>query len=218
MLQPIDNMQGDHLWYLVGLITADGCLYKDGRHIEITSKEYAFLETIKSELGFKNRIGIKYSGIKKRYYRIQLANKRFYNFLLSVGLMPRKSLIISKIQVPQAYFNDFLRGVIDGDGSIKCWVHPSNKKEQMSLCITSASSAFIAWLNECICDLYSVKGRIHKECTGNWLLKYGKMAAREILRQCYYKGCLGLERKIIKAQQVVTSYRGWGTSKLIHIG
>ena len=35
------------LWYLVGLITADGFLSKDGRHIDITAKDYKFLKKIK---------------------------------------------------------------------------------------------------------------------------------------------------------------------------
>jgi hypothetical protein len=215
MSQLIDNVQKNHLWYFIGLIAADGCLYKDGRHIEITSKEHAFLVSIKSAVGLKNKIGTKYSGCKKPYYRIQIADKKFYNFLLSVGLMPRKSSIISKIQVPILYFADFLRGVIDGDGSIKCWKHPSNHKEQMVLSITSASYPFIAWLDVSIFHLCKVRGRIYKECTGNWLLKYGKMAAREILQRCYYPGCLGLDRKTVKAQQVINSYRGWKKSKLV---
>jgi hypothetical protein len=215
MLKFTERLNGRYLWYLIGLITADGCLYKDGRHIEITSKEHAFLVAIKSAVGLKNKIGIKYSGSKRRYYRIQIADKNFYNFLLSVGLMPHKSSIIGKIQVPMLYFADFLRGVIDGDGSIKCWQHPGNNKEQMVLSITSASYSFIAWLNVYIFRLCKVEGRIYKECTGNWLLKYGKMAAREILQRCYYPGCLGLDRKILKAQQVINSYRGWKKSKLV---
>jgi hypothetical protein len=215
MLQFIDSVDERHLWYFVGLITADGCLYKDGRHVEITSKEYVFLNKIKNALSLKNKIGIKYNSFKQRSYRMQIANKHFYDFLLSIGLMPNKSSILKSIKIPQAYFRDFLRGVIDGDGSIKYWTHPGNRKEQISLCITSASEGFIAWLRERILCFYKAKGRIHKECTGNWLLKYGKMSARKILKECYYVHCLGLDRKITKAQRVIHSYQGWRKSKLI---
>lgn len=33
------NIEGANLWYLVGLITSDGCLSKDGRHVDITAKK-----------------------------------------------------------------------------------------------------------------------------------------------------------------------------------
>ena len=54
------NIIGANLWYLVGLITSDGCLSSDGRHIDITAKEYEFLEKIKQATGISNKIGIKY--------------------------------------------------------------------------------------------------------------------------------------------------------------
>ena len=37
----------EKLWYLVGLITADGCLSPDGRHIDITAKYREFLKQLK---------------------------------------------------------------------------------------------------------------------------------------------------------------------------
>lgn len=53
------KIQGPNLWYLVGLITSDGCLSKDGRHIDITSKDYKFLSKIKDFLGLTIKIGTK---------------------------------------------------------------------------------------------------------------------------------------------------------------
>ncbi|MBU0895403.1 MAG: LAGLIDADG family homing endonuclease, partial [Candidatus Omnitrophica bacterium] len=54
------NITGSNLWYLVGLITSDGCLSSDGRHIDITSKDYELLEKIKMATGITNKIGSKY--------------------------------------------------------------------------------------------------------------------------------------------------------------
>ncbi len=58
------KIEGSNLWYLVGLITTDGCLSSDGRHIDITSKDYAFLQEIKDCLGIGNKIGSKYNYYK----------------------------------------------------------------------------------------------------------------------------------------------------------
>lgn len=210
------KIKGTNLWYLVGLITSDGCLSSDGRHIDITSKDHNFLKHLVERLTITNKIGIKNKGTNKETYRIQIANRNFYEFLSSIGLMPNKSLVISSIDVPLRYFVDFLRGLIDGDGCVRNWIHPSNKKEQWSLRIYSGSESFIRWLNNTIESLLKVKGRIYREKATKWILKYGKMAAREIVKRCYYKGCFGLQKKIILSRDCIESYRGWAKSKTVN--
>ncbi len=72
------KITGSNLWYLVGLITSDGCLSSDGRHIDITSSNYEFLQRIKSLIGIGNKIGTKSGGKKQKAFRIQMANRYFY--------------------------------------------------------------------------------------------------------------------------------------------
>jgi intein/homing endonuclease len=205
---------------LVGLITTDGCLSSDGRHIDITSNNYEFLEGIKNLTGLSNKIGVKYGAKKKKAFRIQIANKNFYDFLLSIGLMPNKSLVIRNIDVPKMYFVDFLRGLIDGDGCIRGWIHPSNKKEQWSLRIYSPSLPFMEWLQKSVERIFRVRGRIHlnqrkKPNAALFVLKYGKVAAKVILNRCYYKNALTLDRKARLARKCCLSYIGWKQSKIV---
>lgn len=80
------NIKGANLWYFVGLIVTDGCLSPDGRHIDVTSKEHPFLQKIKDTLCLNNRIGIKYNGRGQKSFHIQIANRNFYDFLLSIGI------------------------------------------------------------------------------------------------------------------------------------
>lgn len=209
------NIKGPNLWYLVGLIASDGCLCKDGRHIDITAKEKDFLQRIKKNLGLVNKVCAKNKGTSKQAYRIQIANKGFYEFLLSIGLTQNKSLTIGELKVPNEYFIDFVRGEIDGDGCIRKWKHPSNQGEQWSLRICSGSEKFIRWLEATSEILLRIKGKIHKQSDTQWILKYGKMAARKIAEKCYYKNCLGLERKIKLAQECSRSYSGWDRSKTV---
>jgi len=54
------------LAYVVGLITSDGCLYNDGRHLSITSKDRDLLNTVKKILGLKVKIGYKTSGFSDK--------------------------------------------------------------------------------------------------------------------------------------------------------
>jgi len=210
----LDIKQAD-LWYLVGLITSDGYLSKDGRHIDITSKEYDFLQNIVNRLKLNNKVTPKTSGSGGTAYRIQIANQNFYDFLLSIELMPNKSLVLRDIDVLQQYFIDFLRGVIDGDGSIRQWVHPSNAGKQWSLRIYSSSKIFIVWLRQQIEVLLNARGKLYEDEKTTHTLKYGKMAAREILSECYYEGCFGLQRKIALAKDCALSDRGWSKSKTV---
>ncbi len=199
----------------MGLITSDGCLSPDGRHIDITSKDRDFLKGLTEKLNITNRVTVKNSGTKKQAYHIQFANRNFYDFLQSIGLTPRKSLTIDSLDIPGIYFLDFLRGMIDGDGCIRKWTHPTNKREQWSLRVYSGSAPFIRWLADAIEFSLRAKGRIYKNKgrrSRDCVLKYGKMAAREIVKKCYYDGCVGLERKRLLAQECVGSYKGWSKS------
>ena len=105
--------------------------------------------------------------------------------------------------------------MIDGDGSIRSWAHTINKREQWSLRVYSGSKEFVKWLSDTIACLLEVFGRIHNSRNNLWVLKYGKMAAKEILGRCYYKNCLGLESKIKLAQDCCGAHTGWTQSKTV---
>ena len=105
--------------YVLGLITADGCLikHKNGhRSLDITLKDKRLLEDIKKLLNSEHKIGKKTRG-----YRLQIKNKTLYNDLYSLGLTPRKSKTIRFPAVPPKYLSDFVRGYFDGDGSVCVW-------------------------------------------------------------------------------------------------
>ncbi|MCK9613981.1 MAG: LAGLIDADG family homing endonuclease [Candidatus Omnitrophica bacterium] len=211
------NIKGKKLWYLVGLITSDGNLSPDGRHIDITSSDYEFLQRVINLIGIKNKIGIKYGKDKLKSFHVQIANKNFYEFLLAIGLTPKKSLTIGAVKVAREFFPDFLRGLIDGDGSIRSWKHPTNFSEQWSLRIYSGSRKFLEWLDKKIQKYLEVYGKIHRNDKRNaiYVLKFGKMAAREVLKSCYYKNNFSLERKNKLAQECICSRMGWQKSKTV---
>lgn len=209
------NLQNPSFWYLVGLITSDGCLSNDGRHIDITSKDEHFLSGLRDELRLSSRVCKKYNSQHQQAFHIQISNKTFYDFLLSVGLKPKKSLTIETLNIPDRFFADFLRGLIGGDGCIRRWLHSSNQKEQWSLRIYSGSQKFIEWLKENTQRLFGIQGRIHQGANNLWILKFGKMAAQVLTKKCYYSGCFGLQRKIDLVNLCQSSRRGWMKSKTI---
>jgi hypothetical protein len=211
------EMSDSTRWYMVGLVATDGCLSSDGRHVSITAKDGEFLEALHKEARLFGKVGIKNKGKLNQAHHIQISNTNFYEFLVSKGIFPKKSLTLKSIDVPEEYFSDFCRGVIDGDGSIRKWKHPHNKSEQWSLRIYSASKDFICWIKTKIEETYGASGRIYtaKRIDRNeaHTLKFGKMAAVKILQNCYYQNALTLNRKAKLAQECCSSRMGWTKSK-----
>lgn len=78
--------------YVVGLITTDGNLSKDGRHLELTSKDIEQIRTFKKCLNLKNKISTKRSGYtgRKDIYHIQFGNVILYRFLLSIRIKTKE--------------------------------------------------------------------------------------------------------------------------------
>lgn len=53
----VKKIWSTELAYAVGLLTTDGNLSKDGKHINLTSKDLDQIKTFKKCLGLKNKIG-----------------------------------------------------------------------------------------------------------------------------------------------------------------
>ena len=194
----------NNIGYAVGLITTDGNLSKDGRHIIFVSKDISLVNSFKKCLKLKTKVSVKTSGYSKgtgRYYFIQFGNVNFYRKLLSIGLFPNKSKNISKLLIPKRYFADFLRGHLDGDGTIRCYndpVYPNSRR--LYITFISASLSHIKWLQSQIKKFYGIVGRI-RAIPRAWALVYAKNASISLLHKIYYKRdlpCLCRKKRIVE--------------------
>ncbi len=194
--------------YALGLITSDGNLSPDGRHLAFISTDMDLIDTFKRCLNLKNRVSLKKSGgysesNSKKCYVVQFGNVKLYNFLTDVGLGPNKSKAIGPLLVPPAYFADFLRGLIDGDGSIGYFMHPESKKKQFRIRITSASRRFLEWLRTRLTMTLGIKGSI-EIVPRAFQLNYYKSDSKKIAQFVYYsKDVPCLERKFAKARLMI---------------
>lgn len=87
------------------------------------------------------------------YYRSQLSDRVLHEFLTAAGLTPRKSLTLAGLVFPPSLFWDVVRGLIDGDGSIKSYVHnpiqrayPGYTYERLEVHFHTASLAHAQWI------------------------------------------------------------------------
>lgn len=163
-----------NLAYAVGLLTADGNLSKDGRHIEFCSKDKELVSNFKRSLRLTNKICFKRRSkdSDKKYFRIQFGNVKFYRFLSEIGLFPRKSLILESLLIPREFFAHFLRGLFEGDGSIYAFRHPESQYPQLRVRIISGSKEFLIWLRDSIRKFLRVNGIIRSVPRANELCFY----------------------------------------------
>ncbi len=195
------------LAYAVGLITTDGNLSIDGRHMNLTSKDLQLLKTFKKCLNLNVKIGEKKGGFSDRkYYQVQFGDIIFYRWLLQVGLTPHKSKTISSLKIPNKYFPDFLRGHFDGDGSCySYWDKRWDSSFMFYMNFYSASEKHIIWLREKIKNLIGVNGDLsNKKRRSVFQLKYAKRESRVLISKIYYKKDLPrLERKYKKIKSIL---------------
>jgi hypothetical protein len=201
----IDTTWRPDLAYVVGLLASDGSLSKDGRHINLTSKDVDQLQTFCRILGIEHiAIGKKVGGYANTLcYQVQFGSILFYRWLCSIGLTENKSKTIAALAVPDEYFCDFLRGLFDGDGSIHSswdvrWAH------SYVYCVdfVSASKNFLEWLQDRTVRLYGVKGALCDSCRV-YALRYAKREGSVLLDAMYYDERVPLlQRKFAKVQKI----------------
>jgi hypothetical protein len=195
----------DNFAYAIGLLTSDGNLSPDGRHITFTSKDVEQVENFMKALDIDIHIGSSISGYKEgRTPRVQFGDVLFYDFLVSIGLMSNKSKIINEVAVPSKYFFHFLRGTFDGDGSVHSYFDPRFKSSFM--CYTmfaSASERHIHWLQKEIYNYLKIKGHISKAVKNSaYQLKYAKAESLQLWKRMYASSdSLYLKRKYLKIKE-----------------
>jgi intein-encoded DNA endonuclease-like protein len=186
--------------YAVGLITSDGCLQKDGRHIDLTSVDTEQLKNFSLALGRDMFIGTKSSGGGRIGYRIQFSDVAFYDFLIKIGLTPNKSKTIGILDIPDVYYPDFLRGLFDGDGTTYGYMDPRWRSSFMFyVAYTSASPDFIDYLRRTNSRLIGVSQGSVRPGKGAQSLCYAKQDSHKLSDYMYYEGHdLCLTRKKLK--------------------
>jgi len=183
------------LWYLVGVITSDGCLSPSGRHVLITSKDREYLELLGSRFGINYPVYRHESGYGTCTWRLGVGSRDLYDLCVEIGLTPRKSKTIGALKLPEDAFRPFTLGLIDGDGSID----PHNGRVR----IFSGSHRFLDYMVEQAGQRFGItSGRIYP---GNrvFTLQFSPSDSRAILVACYGSTGLHLARKFERAQKVL---------------
>ena len=192
--------------YAIGLLVADGCLSKDGRHIDFTSKDRVLVQSFRECLNLTTKISPKRSGSGNISYHTQFGDVLFYRFLNGIGITPAKSKTIRSVHIPDPYFIDFLGGYFDGDGSSYSYYDPLYPRSyRFYISFTSASPEYIRWLQGRTTKLFGLKGFVNFSSGKTYAqLKFSKREALTLARLMYSQRTLPrLQRKYLKIRQSV---------------
>lgn len=103
----------DELAWVLGLIWSDGCLF--GNTVEICSKDSQIVELVAALIDQPNGIRLKNGG---GALRVVFTSCAVAAFLRSLGLTEAKSFTAPWPELPPRLEGHFLRGLLDGDGSV----------------------------------------------------------------------------------------------------
>jgi hypothetical protein len=204
--------KADIIWspeiaYATGLIASDGCLYKDGRHIDLTSKDIEQLGNFMRCIGREIPVTLKQSTYANGPTpRVQFSDVTLYNFFVRIGITPNKSHTIGILDIPDEYFFDFLRGSFDGDGTFYSYIDTRWKNSFMFYIeFISASSAHVGWIREVLKEQLGVFGHITVSKGSKVIqLKYAKRETLLILERLYPNSrVICLSRKRLKIQEAL---------------
>ena len=130
-----DAIDDEYKAYFLGLLLADGHISKHNT-IMLTMKDADVVEKWKSFLNTDAPIKIDKHG---NYY-LNIVCKRIADRLKEIGFNNRKSYHVDFDRiignVPESLMHHFLRGLFDGDGSIRIYNYPYLKKPQLHFGIT----------------------------------------------------------------------------------
>ena len=199
--------------YAVGLVATDGNLATGTRRVSLVSKDVEQLQTFLRCVKLDATIRRARAGSGRFYYPVQCAHGRLYDWLVRIGLTPAKSATLGVLDIPREYFRDFVRGYIDGDGSITTYAdrshtfkNPTYVYTRLYVSLVSASPRFLEWICRAVrvltgaTDSMTVRRAAGKRDL--WQLRYAKADSLRLLRWMYYAPDVpSLTRKRVVAEK-----------------
>lgn len=184
--------------YILGFIFADGNVAWDTKKgyysltITASEKDKEHLERMRNIISSTKPL--LYSD-KTKSYRLIVNNKKICQRLIKLGVIPRKSLTVRFPKIPNKYLRHFIRGVIDGDGSV--FYIKRKKRPYFTIRISSGSRKFLSKLISEIKKNTEINGNIQKWSDNVYLVEYSCSRGEKLAEYVYSDANIFLERKYL---------------------
>lgn len=193
-----DNINTEEKAYWLGFLYADGnvCYDKNIISISLKREDKSHLEKFKCFLNAKCNIKDNIVKVKNKEYktsRIQVCDKHFKQTLISLGCVPRKSLILTfpliEIFAQKELIYDFIRGYVDGDG---CLTFTANGK----LCLyILGTKEFLEGIVKVFPEKFKSIHKIKRLATNVYKISNSGENATYVALKLYDKATIYLDRK-----------------------
>lgn len=199
--------------YFLGFMYADGYVTtkNSDNHsarsfgVSISKKDMHILEDFKKELGSTHPVKVynTYSGYSKgvEYVRLLIRNNDTCDDLISQGVVEKKTDIITRPKgVPYELIRHFIRGYIDGDGSIKMAKPERGKKSKKFTVSILGTEDILIFISEYFLENGLVRkvnsfGKRRSAQVVSHVEYGGNIQAQKILDHLYDGATVFLERK-----------------------
>lgn len=204
--QYFDTIDSFNKAYILGFIYADGSVReRGGLDIALSEKDIEVLEFIKKELEYTGNIKI-YEIKGRNYCRLSITSKKLAISLIKLGVIENKTYKSSSFPtISEKYFNSFLRGFFDGDGSI------SKSKNKSFTVSFSSNRNILTIVKNYLKSLHIKTGEIrlrHKNSEFSGMLEMRGSSQIEKLKAILYKDeGFYLERKFNIFQEAENYYK-----------
>ena len=202
MARPPKHAEFFRVWtpemaYVLGYWWADGCMRiktHGAYEFEIASNDREHLETIAQTIG--GNYGLRQVFMDSQCYKITFCSKEMYQDILAHGGTPHKSRTIGFPHVPPELLPHFVRGVVDGDGTL-AW-----NGDRPIIQVYSGSPLFLNGLITAIAQGTGIPAPLPQANRENWAVKWSTIRAKCLAAWLYidHSG-LALTRKATIATQ-----------------
>lgn len=182
--------------YVLGYVYTDGNVQCDpiasrwGLTITTKESDMYHLERIRQLLQITKPL---LYAPKTRSYRMIIANRVLAEKLVRMGVVPRKSLIVEFPQIPGPYLRHFVRGIVDGDGSVFYFDRP--RSPYFAIRIYSGSQRFLIGAREAIMNQTGIQGNVREVHKNAYVLDCTCSRAERLGAWLYEDSRIFLERK-----------------------
>ena len=185
------------MYYILGLWYADGCVCRNRNSkvalLSFNIRDEELIKQVAKTIDYNKKL---YYYKDKRFgsvmVKIDIFSEEIFDDLVKLGCMERKSLIIEFPMIPKVFDRDFIRGYMDGDGSI--FVNDRNKLE---VTFTSGSKKFLDKLRIVVYNNIDLLGSVvYKNRKNCYFIRYAyKNRAEQLLYWLYENASLFSNRK-----------------------
>ncbi len=195
--------------YTLGFIAADGniCHSGNAHTLHIASDDKDVIEKIKRVLDYCGPIYQKFRFNGKISYSLRICDQIIFNDLKKLGITERKSLSLFP-KVRKAFVTDFLRGFLDGDGTV--YLRNIKYPSKLAVVFYTASKSMAEFLHLNLKrllgnnNLSTVQNRITKYKNPFYSISLGHKASCKLYSKLYRNTNLYMDRKYNKFIQGMT--------------